>query len=59
MNKMNDSEYTAAWNELEQQEQPVQPKRKTESGFMDKLSVVKDELLTSNKPRTSTAGVVR
>jgi hypothetical protein len=67
MTKINDSEYTAAWQEMD--EQPVnnsavpaalkQPKPKAESGFMDKLSVVKDALLTSNKPRTSTAAVVR
>ncbi len=68
MATMNDSEYTAAWSEMND-EQPVknsavpaelkQPKLKQETGFMDKLNVVKDALLSSNKPRTNTMGGVR
>ena len=59
MATMNDSEYSEAWKELEQDEKPAQPKPKTESAFMDKLNVVKDALLSSNKPRTNTMGGVR
>jgi hypothetical protein len=59
MNKIDDSEYAEAWNELEKKEQPAQPKPKAESGFMEKLSVVKDALLSSSKPRTNTMGGVR
>ena len=67
MNKIDDSEYTAAWKELD--EQPAnnsavpaelkQPKPKQEAGFMDKLKVVQKALFTSDKPRISTAGIVR
>ncbi len=67
MATMNDSEYSEAWNEMN--EQPVknsalsaelkQSKPKSEPGFMDKLNVVKDALLSSNKPRTNTMGGVR
>ena len=68
MTKMDDSEYTAAWNEMNDEHHSKnsavpaelkQSKTKSEPGFMDKLGAVKDALLSSSKPRTSTAAVVR
>lgn len=68
MTKMDDSEYSAAWSEMNDEHHSKnsavpaelkQSKPKSEPGFMNKLGAVKDALLTSNKPRTNTLAAVR